>query len=342
MEPPMPADLVSTDAPVVVTGGSGFLAKHIIRLLLSEGRSVRATLRTPSRADEVRAAAAPGAGHRLTFATADLGTDAGWTEALAGAGALIHAASPFPMVQPADPDALIRPAVDGTRRALNAAADAGVMRVVLTSSTVAVLRHDAAGVQDEASWAALEGPAATPYVRSKVLAERAAWEVAVARGLALTAINPGLILGPLLDAGSGTSADLVARIMRGRDPFMPDLRFEAVDVRDVALAHVRALERPASAGLRILAVSGSTSMPDMARTLKAAHPDRRIATRRAPDWLIRAAALVQRDLRPALPFLGRSSKVSNARAREVLGIDFIPVDDALRATAESLLRFGLA
>ena len=333
-------------SPIVVTGASGFLAKHVVRRLLEDGQAVRATLRTPSREAEVRAAVLPGldpdAGDRLSFARADLTADAGWTEALAGASALVHTASPFPLEQPRDAEALIRPAVDGTRRALGAAAEAGVGRVVLTSSTVAVMRHDVGGEQDETSWASIEGPAATPYLQSKVLAERAAWDLARERGLGLTVINPGMILGPLLDGESGTSVGLVARLLRGRDPMVPDLRFEAVDVRDVAAAHALALSRPASEGERILAVAGSTSMPDMARALKAAFPDRRIPTRRAPDWLIRLAALVRRDLAPAVPFLGRTSAVTNAKARRLLGMTFIPVEEALLASARSLVERGLA
>ena len=339
----MPA--VPPDSLVVLTGASGFLAKHVARRLLAEGYRVRATLRTPAREAEVRAAVLPGlapeAGERLGFATCDLGSDAGWDAAMAGAQALVHTASPFPLEQPRDPEVLVRPAVDGARRALRAAAGAGVARVVLTSSSVAVVSPGATTPQDERDWADPDAPRIRPYERSKILAERAAWALAGELGLALTVINPGLILGPLLDATSGTSVGIVARILAGRDPMMPDLRFETVDVRDAAEAHLRALARPESAGERVLAVAGPLSMPEMARVLKATHPSRRIATRRAPDWLIRALAVVQADLRPALPMLGRSAAVSNAKAKALLGLDFIAPEEAARATARSLIDLGL-
>lgn len=334
------------DAPVVLTGASGFLAKHIGRRLLEEGHAVRATLRDAARADEVRAAMLPGlppeAASRLTFAAADLLRDDGWAEAMTGARALVHAASPLPVAQPRDAGDVIRPAVDGTRRALEAARAAGVLRVVLTSSVVAV-RHDGPPeVQDEHDWADPDAPRATPYERSKILAERAAWELAGREGMLLTAINPGLILGPLLDATCGTSVGVVRRLLEGRDRVLRDARFSVVDVRDVAGMHVAALGRPETHGLRLVAVAGALSMPAMARALKAAYPDRRIATRAVPSWLVRAASLVVADLRRTAPLLGRDAPVSSARARALLGMTFIPAEEALLASARSLVERGLA
>jgi dihydroflavonol-4-reductase len=333
-------------ALVVLTGASGFLARHVTRRLLEDGYRVRATLRAPAREAEVRAAVLPGlppdAGEHLAFARADLDADEGWAAAMSGAEALIHTASPFPMAQPRDRDALVRPAVGGTRRALDAAAAAGMTRVVLTSSVVAIRHEGPPALQDETHWADPDAPTTTPYARSKTLAERAAWDLARDRGLRLTVINPGFILGPLLGGAAGTSADLVARLLKARDPMLPNLDFMAVDARDVAAAHVLALSRPATAGERIAAVAGALSFPAMARVLKAAYPDRRIPTRIAPDWLIRLMSLAVRDLRAAVPLLGRPQAVSNAKARALLGIDFIPPEEALRATARDLIAQGLA
>src|SRR5690606_38624247 len=134
-------EAILTDTrPVLLTGASGFLAKHVLVRLLGAGYHVRASLRSPGRAKEVRAAILPhvdgAAAARLAFVTLDLAQDAGWHDALAGCAALIHTASPFPIAQPRDADTLIRPAVDGTRRALLAARAAGIERVVMTSSTV--------------------------------------------------------------------------------------------------------------------------------------------------------------------------------------------------------------
>ncbi|TNC70315.1 NAD-dependent epimerase/dehydratase family protein [Rubellimicrobium roseum] len=337
---------VPPGALVVLTGASGFIAKHIARRLLEDGHAVRATLRSPSREAEVRAAVLPGlppeAEGRLTFATADLTADAGWAQAMEGAQALLHTASPFPLNQPRDPEVLIRPAVEGTRRALTAAADAGVRRVVLTSSVAAIVNPGSREMRDESTWLDLEAPGVTPYYASKALAERAAWDLARDRGLRLTAINPSVVLGPLLDRQSGTSVALVQRLLRARDPLVPRLNFAAVDVRDVAAMHVRALALPATEGERVIASAGLLPMPEMARILKRAYPDRRIPTREAPDWLIRALALALPDMRTAASFLGGRDLVSNAKARRLFGMDFIPPEEALLASARSLIEQGLA
>lgn len=332
-------------ALVVLTGGSGFLARHVARRLLTDGYRVRATLRTPSREEEVRAAVLPGlrgeAGARLCFAPAVLDADEGWAEAMAGSEALIHAASPFPTDRPRDLDALVGPAVGGTRRALGAAAAAGVRRVVLTSSVLAIRHEGPPAVQDESDWADPDARTMTPYGRSKTLAERAAWELAAAQGLALTVINPGLILGPILgpvqDGAAGASATLVARLLKGSNSLIRNFDVTAVDARDVAAAHVLALGRPETAGERIAAVAGNLSFPQMARILRRAYPDRRIPARTAPDWLIRVLSLGMPRLRTAVPLLGVPEAVSNAKARALLGLDFIPPEEALLATARDLI-----
>ena len=328
--------------PVVLTGVSGFIAKHIALAALNRGLVVRGTLRSPGRADEVRAAlrphlADPAALDRLSFATADLEQDAGWGDAMAGAAALIHCASPFPIVQPKNPDTLIRPALQGTRRVLTAAADAGVRRVVLTSSTVAVLDDARDRTHTEDDWCDPDGPTATPYARSKTLAERAAWDIAAARGLALTTINPGMVLGPPLDRHFGSSLGLVQRILTGRDPLMPPFGLPVVDVRDVAEMHLRALERPQTAGRRYLAAAGSMRLAEIGQVIRAAWPGRRVPTREAPALLMRLVALFDPQVRSILPKLGRLETVSNARAVAELGIGFIPAPQAVVAAAGWLI-----
>lgn len=344
--PSGPAPQPLPDGPVVLTGASGFIAKHVARLLLEEGRAVRATLRSPDRAEKVRAAVLPGlppdAAKRLSFVTADLTSDAGWPEALAGAGALVHTASPFPQSQPRDPQELIRPAVEGTRRALLAAARAGVRRIVLTSSVVAVVTPGASKVHDEDDWLDPEGPGVAAYDASKTLAERAAWEIARTEGLALTAVNPSLVLGPLLDRASGTSVGLVLRLLRGKDPAVLPLNFSVVDVRDVARIHVDALSAPQTEGERLIASAGYLPLPEMARMLARAFPDRRIPTRVLPAWLVRALAPLNADLRAGAAFLGRQDRVANDKARRLLGLEFRTPEEAVLATARSALERGLA
>lgn len=329
---------------IVLTGISGFIAKHVALRLLQAGHAVRGTLRGMGRADEVRAALRPHLDAtlmgRLAFAEADLERDAGWAAAMAGAGAVVHTASPFPLAQPRDEGDLIRPAVEGTRRVLEAARRAGIGRVVVTSSVAAIM-NGRPGILTEDDWLDPGDPRATPYERSKVLAERAAWDIAARDGLALTTINPGLVLGPPLDDRFGSSLALVQRFLKGRDPMVPRVGFPVVDVRDVAEMHLRAIERPATAGRRYIASAGSMWMADMCRVLKADHPDRRIPTREAPNLLLRGLALVDRSLAAIVPRLGLREQTSNARAVSEMGMAFVPPDEAVRASARVLVDRAL-
>lgn len=331
---------------VLLTGVSGFIAKHVALKLLNAGHDVRGTVRRLDRGDEVRAALAPqltaGAG-TLTFTQADLESDAGWVEAMAGVSAVVHTASPFPIAQPKDPQDLIRPAVDGTRRVLEAAAAAGVKRVVLTSSVAAVVDLSKGNhLHDEADWCDPAKDSATAYERSKTLAERKAWEIANARGFDLTTINPGFVLGPPLDEHYGSSLGLVERLLKGKDPMVPPMGLAIVDVRDVAEMHLRAVQRPETSGKRFIASAGALSFVDMARTLKAAWPTRRIPTREAPRPVIRLLALFDASIRTILPRLGHIDRISNARAVSEMGMEFIAPKAALMASAEWLVSHGKA
>lgn len=329
---------------VLLTGISGFIAKHVAAKLLAAGHSVRGSVRRLDRAEEVRAALRPVIGdealQRLSFVALDLEKDAGWPEAMEGITALVHTASPFPVAQPKDPQVLIRPAVEGTLRALKAAKMAGVTRVVLTSSTVAVTDTAKSGLQDETDWCNPKAADTSAYGQSKTLAEQAAWDFATANGLQLTTVNPGFVMGPPLDRHYGSSIGVIARILRGKDPMVPMLDFPVVDVRDVAEMHLRALERPEVAGMRILAVAGNMTMPAMAQELKRAYPQRRIATRVAPMFVLRLLALFDPQIKAILPAVGKVHPMSNARARQVLDMRFISPEGALRASAEWLLTHG--
>ena len=329
---------------VLLTGCSGFIAKHVALKLLNAGYHVRGTLRRMDRADEVRAAVAPhltGGAGTLTFVQADLEADTGWAEALAGVAAVMHTASPFPIAQPKDPAVLIRPAVEGTERVLKAAAAAGVTRVVLTSSIVAIMNEGKPGVlHDEADWCDITLPSTTPYAKSKTLAERAAWDLAKTLGMQLTTVNPGLVVGPPLDEHYGSSLGLVERLLKGKDPMLPGIGFPVVDVRDVAEMHLRALQRPETAGIRYISTSGSMTMVDMGRTLKAAYPTRRIATREAPAIMLRLISLFDPLIRAILPKIGQLERTSNARAVKEMGIEFISPKAALLASADWLVKHG--
>jgi dihydroflavonol-4-reductase len=332
---------------VLVTGASGFIAKHIVRELLATGRRVRGTVREPGRAEEVRSAVRPHladpacADSLLDFAIADLGRDEGWAAAAEGADAIIHTASPFPLSFRGDPEELIRPAVDGTLRALRAAHGAGIRRAVLTSSTASVMYRKplpAGRPLDERDWSDLGADWITPYARSKTMAEKAAWEFVAkaAPDLKLTTILPGLVLGPPLDARHGSSLALVGRMLSGRDPMVPAFDLPVVDVRDVARMHVQALDLPATEGRRFLCVESSRWMGEMAAELKAAFPGRRVATTPAPGFLVRLLGLFDPAARSVVPVLGERHQFSNAAARETFGIAFTPFREALRAAGQAV------
>ncbi|MGC1944765.1 MAG: aldehyde reductase, partial [Candidatus Acidiferrales bacterium] len=245
---------------VLVTGGSGFIGSHSIVQLLAAGHRVRTTVRSQKREGDVRAMLKEGGaepGDRLSFIAADLEGDAGWREAAAGCEYVLHVASPFPQTVPKNEDELIVPAREGTLRVLRAARDAGVKRVVLTSSFAAIgYGHKAQqGPFDETYWTDPGANDIAPYVKSKTLAERAAWDFIDKEGgnPELSVVNPVGVFGPVLSADYSTSILLVQRLMKGM-PGCPRLYFGVVDVRDVADLHIRAMTDPAAKGERFLAV----------------------------------------------------------------------------------------
>lgn len=315
---------------VLLTGASGYIAKHIALQLLEAGYHVRGTLRSLSRGAEVADALRPHLSDptdlesRLTFAALDLNKDDGWDAAMTGIDVLMHTASPFPMVQPKDESELIRPAVYGALRALRAAHQAGVTRVIFTSSTAAISGSDLPqgdAAYDETNWTNPDDSSLSPYVKSKTLAEQAAWAFVQndAPEMQLTVINPGFVLGAPLDANAGTSVAVIERMLKGKDPMVPDIGFSTVDVRDVAEMHICVIDKPDTAGQRIMTVDKFMSFQDLAKAIKTAHPDRRIATRVAPHMLIRFLGLFDPAIKSIIPSLGRVDKTDNARAMATLG-----------------------
>lgn len=336
---------------VLVTGGSGFVGSHVILQLLAAGHEVRTTVRNLSREAEVRAtlaAAGAGAGNRLSFFAADLEKDLGWAEAAAGCDYVHHVASPFPPAQPKDEQELIRPAREGTVRVLRAARDAGVKRIVVTSSFAAVGYGQ--GQRDtpytEADWTDPDGPAVQPYMKSKTLAERAAWDF-IARegnGMELAVVNPVGIFGPALNGDLSTSIFLVKTMIEGKMPGTPRLYLGVVDVRDVADLHLRAMTDPAAAGERFLAVAGEAmSFHQMAMVLRErlGPAAAKVPKRELPDWLIRLLAIVNPLAREAVPRLGIKASASNEKARRVLGWTPRSREDAIVASGESVIAPGL-
>lgn len=315
---------------VLVTGASGFIAGHVIAELRSHGYLVGGTARRPvAGLDDV--------------VTADLSHDDGWAAAVEGCDYVMHVASPFPTETPRSEDELVRPAVDGTLRVLRAAADAGVRRVVLTSSVAAVgSGHREETVRTEADWSIVERSSA--YAKSKTLAERAAWDFARDSGADLVAVNPGMVLGPLLGSAVGTSVQVVHRLLTRDMPASPKMGFAPVDVRDVATAHRLALETPAAGGNRYILAGRPLWMRDIAVVLAEEFNTLgyRVPTGSLPTWLLRLMARFDSSIRPALDFVGRRDLVSAEKAHRELGWTMRPLRDTILDTAHSLIKQGLA
>ncbi|WP_327143570.1 SDR family oxidoreductase [Nocardia sp. NBC_01327] len=315
---------------VLVTGASGYVAGHVISELLSNGYRVRGTVRSPGRANLSHL-------DGVELVAADLGSDAGWADAVEGCRYVVHTASPFPSAEPEHEDDLIRPAVDGTLRVLRAAAAGGVERVVLTSSVAAVRCGNPGRDLTEADWS--DPAACNAYEKSKTLAERAAWDfVAENPKLELSVINPGMILGPVQRAVAGTSVDAVRLLLSREMPGVPNFGFATVDVRDLAIAHRLAMTAPQAAGSRYICAGEQVSLPTMARALATTY---RVPTRVLPDWLIRLTARFNPAARTAARYLGQQERVSAAKARTELAWTMRPIEQTLLDTAASLIRFGL-
>ena len=351
---------------ILVTGGSGFIASHTMLQLLAAGYRVRTTVRSLSREADVRAmlkAGGPDPGDRLSFVAADLTSDEGWPAAVSGCEYVLHIASPFPSTVPKHEDELIVPAREGALRVLRAARDAGVKRVVMTSSFAAIgyghSPHEPGPVRGdpgssisrqapftEKDWTDPSGSDAMPYTKSKTLAERAAWDF-IARegaGLELAVVNPVGVFGPVLGPDYATSILLVQKMMDGALPGVPRMCIGVVDVRDVADLHLRAMTNPRAQGERFLAVAGDFMwLAEIAQTLKArmGKAARRVPTRQLPDWLVRLARFKDPAVKQIIPELGKWKNATSAKAQKMLGWSPRSREDSMVATAESLVKLGL-
>jgi len=329
---------------VLVTGGSGYLGGWCVVELLRRGYRVRTTVRDLSREAEVRARIAPevDVGDKLSVLAADLSSDDGWEQAVNGCDYVMHVASPFPPVQPKDPDELIVPAREGTLRVLRAALGAGVERVVVTSSVAAVggSTSRASEPLTEETWTDADNPKLTPYTRSKTIAERAAWDFAREQGALekLAVVNPGAILGPVLSDDRSFSLELIERLLKGM-PGTPRLGYSIVDVRDVADMQIRAMTVAEAGGERFIAVNEFWWMSEVAAVLR----DRlgadapKVPKRAVPDLLVRGMAIFDPSIRSIVGQLGRRVEMSSEKARTLLGWSPRPVEETVVDCAQSLI-----
>jgi nucleoside-diphosphate-sugar epimerase len=335
---------------VLVTGISGFLGGHVALELLRQGYRVRGSVRNLSKADKVRSTlAAHGADlSRLEFVALDLLADTGWEAAVRGCRYVQHVASPFVLEQPKDRGELIRPAVEGTTRAIKSALAAGVERIVVTSSIAAIVYGHARNRPapfTEADWTNLAGPGVAAYPESKTRAERAAWEMVESFGARdrLAVINPSAIMGPLLDDDPGTSGKLLMRLLDGSVPGTPKMTFSVIDVRDVATAQVAAMVSPEAGGRRHILSEREMSMFEMAETIRSGYqrPGMKLPRFELPSFVVRLIGLFDRQIRDNVAELDNIRACNGDAGRRLLGRAYISAPEAILATVRTIYANGI-
>ena len=330
---------------ILVTGGTGFVGGWTIVELLRRGYQVRTSVRSQAKQDAVRRAVAtqidPSA--NLSFAVADLNDDAGWNDAVAGCDSVLHIASPLGNSGADDPS-MITTACEGTVRVLKAAVNGNVSRLVMTSSTAACTpAKPTARALDETDWTDPDQPDLAIYRRSKVLAEKAAWDFMAGKSTSLTTNLPGAIFGPVLSTDQLGSVGIIQRLLRGQPPALPRLAFNIVDVRDLADLHIRAMETPEAAGERFIAMGDALWYGEVAATLRArlGADGGKVTTAAMPDIVARGLALASPQMKALLPLLGRTQKFSTEKAQRILGFAPRSPEDTIADCGASLVRAGV-
>lgn len=330
----------------LVTGGSGYIAGFLIRQLIDKGWTVNTTVRNLKREREVRGWLNVD-NARLHFFAADLENDAGWADAMAGCSHVAHVASPFPLDVPKHADELVIPAREGALRALRFARAAGARRFILTSSMAAIAYGHGKGrdIYNEADWTNLDNPEVMPYPRSKTVAERAArdWVAAEGGDMEFASVNPAAVFGPLLSDDLSTSIELVKQLLEGKVPMCPDVGFGIIDVRDVADMHYRALTVDGIRNDRFVCSGPFLKFIDVANilTTNLGERARKVPTRRMPDWLLKTLAIVRPELKQVVAELGNVRGGDSSHAMKTLGWTMRPPEEAILATAHSLIERGI-
>jgi dihydroflavonol-4-reductase len=322
---------------VLMTGISGYIGQHCAAELLNRGFEVIGTVRSRSKVDATTAAlAAVAPVERLTFAEADLLSDDGWDDATRGCTYVMHVASPFVLAEPRDENDLIKPAVEGTQRVIGAARRAGVRRVVLTSSTVAIISGKPSGRYGTDAWSDTSARIGA-YAKSKTLAERAAWEAVKGGEIELVVVNPGAVFGPSLGAPvDGQSVALMTDMIGGKMPMIPDVAMGMVDVRDVARLHVAAMTTAAAAGQRFIAATAEpVSMTYFAQVLREAGYSK-APRRRAPNVAIKLMSLFDRQAKGMLPSLGKKAAFDNHATFDILDWQPTPMETSITEMAAAI------
>jgi dihydroflavonol-4-reductase len=334
---------------VLLTGITGFIGSHTAIQLLNDGYKVVGTTRNISRTGHIKDVIGKHTTklENLTIVQADLTDDSAvWNTIMQGIDYVMHIASPLPRVMPKNPNDIIEPAKQGTLNVLKAAAANHVKRVVLTSSMAAIAygksKHKTFTEKDWSDEDNLKD--STPYSRSKTIAEKAAWAFIndYKGNPELSVINPGLVLGPVIDKNDyGTSVALVLKLMNGSFPAVPKIAFSLVDVRSVVDMHIKAMKSPAAAGERFICANSFMSISEIAAILKQNYPNHKIPKATLPHFLLKVIAKVDKQTAPVLVELNTERKHDNSKAKKLLNWSPYSDEQSIIDTAESLISLGL-
>lgn len=330
---------------VLVTGATGFIGLHCIKQLLDRGYSVNGTLRSLDRQAEVIDTLERNntPTRHLSLFEVDLNRDSGWNSAIRDCNYVLHVASPFVLTDE-DEDFFVKPAVEGVQRALKFSKKHNVKKVILTSSFAAIHEtlNDRQESFNEEDWSNPNKPGISFYAKSKTMAELAAWEFMEMENpdFSLAVINPVLVMGPSLTKDIGTSNSLVKNMINGSVPGTPKIHIGIVDVRDVASAHILAIESSGANGERIIVSEKELWVHEVAAILRDAGFNK---TPKVvfPKWLMKIVALFRKDLALMIPMIGKRRDVSSSKARELLGWKPIKAELSIIDTAQQLKDFGL-
>tara|TARA_B100001113_G_scaffold351651_1_gene351192 strand:- start:1592 stop:2599 length:1008 start_codon:yes stop_codon:yes gene_type:complete len=330
---------------VLVTGATGYIGLHCIHQLLNQGYAVNGSIRSPERKDEIFEALK---NHNtptdnLKLFIFNLSEDDGWDEGMEGCDYVLHVASPIALESQSE-DFFVKPAVAGVKRALKFAKKHNVKKVVLTSSVAAIFHGmELKEYYDETDWSDPENPSIDHYSKSKTLAERAAWDFIESEGnpFEFTVINPALVIGPTLSGDLGESNKAIQMVATGKMPVAVPLQFGYVDVRDVAAAHILAMQNPSSNGERFALAEKDLWYKDVSKLLRENGFDKapKISV---PTWVAKIIANFNKELKLALPYLGRVRSVKNtSKAKDILGWNPRPAEESILELANQIKEMGL-
>ena len=330
---------------VLVTGATGYIGLHCIQQLLDQGYAVNGSLRSLERKDEIFKSLESHntSTEHLKLFSFNLNEDEGWDDGMEGCDYLIHVASPIALERKSE-DFFVKPAVAGVKRALKFAKKHNIKKVILTSSVAAIFHGiELKEYYDENDWSDPENPSIDHYSKSKTLAEKAAWDFIEAEGkpFEFSVINPALVIGPSLSNDLGESNKAIQMVATGKMPVAVPLQFGYVDVRDVAAAHILAMQKQASDGERFALAEKDMWYEDVAKVLRENGFDN-APKLSVPVWAAKILANFSPELKMALPYIGRVRSVKyTSKAKDLLGWNPRPAEESILATANQIKDLGL-